>query len=106
MNDVQLYAFWSYDQFPYVLGGEVVKLEGDSVQVKGFGSYWIKPIKLTSYEAGKKLHDEIKSIAISRTVELVNVNQKYRKQLKETTADMLPGLCCYGEVNGDHGSGC
>jgi hypothetical protein len=44
----KLFAFWSYDIFPFVLGGEVVSFtESGAVEIKNYGSdYYFKPVKI------------------------------------------------------------
>lgn len=75
-NDVplpQLYAFWRYDRFPYVLGGEIVRWREDgAVETKGFGpGQWFHPIKILPVEAGKKLRAELEAL-----------EEKQRKEMK------------------------
>jgi hypothetical protein len=45
----RLYAFWRYDQFPYVLGGAVVQMHADGlVETENYGrGAHFRPIKLT-----------------------------------------------------------
>ena len=45
MKDQTLYAFWDYDQCPYMLGGIVEKfVEGGKVRIKGYQGFCFKPI--------------------------------------------------------------
>lgn len=50
-------AFWRYDEFPYVLSGEVVKMDDDGkVTTKEYGiGFRFQPIKILPLAAGKKL---------------------------------------------------
>jgi len=53
MNE-KLYAFWSYDKFPYVLGGTVTKMHDDgTVETKEYGQgSCFTPIKIVPFKAG------------------------------------------------------
>jgi hypothetical protein len=56
----KLFAFWGYDIFPYVLGGEVEELKADGdVTVKGYRGMKFTPIKLFPLAKGRKIHEEI-----------------------------------------------
>ena len=58
------FAFWKYDLFPFILGGEVSKtLEGGQVEIVGFGpGYNFKPFLITSYADGVTLHEKLEQI--------------------------------------------
>ena len=50
-----LFAFWRYSSFPYVLGGEIKAIDDNgNVKAKTYGGSWFKPINILSIEAGKK----------------------------------------------------
>lgn len=53
MNE-KLYAFWRYDQFPYVLGGTVTKMfDNGTVETKEYGrGSCFTPIKIVPLKAG------------------------------------------------------
>lgn len=56
----KLYAFWKYDNPPYLLGGEVESIDEDGfVTVKGYSSFRFRPVKIVSLEKGIKLHKEL-----------------------------------------------
>ncbi len=59
-----LYAFWKHDQFPYTLGGTVVKMDEEGrVETVEFGKgYWFKPCKLLPLEQGKELNARLKKL--------------------------------------------
>lgn len=61
---MKLYAFWKYDLFPYVLGGEVVEMRDDGrVLVKGYGpGFWFKPIRLVPVKTGKAIKKKLDEI--------------------------------------------
>lgn len=61
---MKLYAFWKYDLFPYLLGGEVEDMRDDGrVQVKGYGpGFWFKPTRLVPVKMGKALKQKLDKI--------------------------------------------
>lgn len=58
----ELYAFWRYDQFPFVLGGPVTRMDEDGrVETENYGTgNWFTPSKLLPRATGEKLHGELK----------------------------------------------
>lgn len=57
-------AFWRYDQFPFVLSGEVVKMNDEGkVTTKEYGiGFWFNPIKILPLAAGKKLSEALRKL--------------------------------------------
>jgi hypothetical protein len=57
----KLYAFWSYDEFPYVRSGEVVQINDDStVEIKNFGKgYRFTPLKIVPLKAGLIIQQDL-----------------------------------------------
>jgi hypothetical protein len=59
------FAFWSYDQFPYFLGGEVTAVLKDEhpedmrqpwlIQADGYGFHWFPALVVTTPSQGKAL---------------------------------------------------
>ncbi len=60
----RLYAFWTYDSYPYLLGGEVTKmLPNGMVEVKGYGrGFAFVPVKLLPLETGKAFQDYLNEL--------------------------------------------
>jgi hypothetical protein len=55
-----LFAFWRYDLFPYVLGAPVMEMnEIGWIKAQGYGGRWFKPTKLLPLEAGWKLRKQL-----------------------------------------------
>lgn len=73
MKDQRLYAFWKYDQFPYVLGGEIGEFSdtGNRVYINSF-DWWFTPVAVVSYEYG---------ILIKKTLD--NLKEDYDNELRE-----------------------
>lgn len=58
-----LYAFWSYDLFPFCCGGTVMAMNGEGhAQIIEYQGGIVRPIKVLPLEAGKKLHEKIKQV--------------------------------------------
>jgi hypothetical protein len=78
---MKLMAFWRYDQYPYVLGGEVEDFASKgNVKIKGYDGFVINPIVIYQYEEGKAIKDKLESLAYE-------YHQK-RKELLEIYKDL------------------
>ena len=56
-----LFAFWRYDQYPYVLGAPVTKMDDEGrVYVPDYQG-WFTPIKILPLQKGKKLLDALQN---------------------------------------------
>jgi len=79
----QLWAFWKYDLFPYVLGGEVESIECDgSVRVFG-GLVLMTPILILPKKEGQKRMDEIKRITNEYRRESDKLKTTYKSQVEK-----------------------
>lgn len=78
-----LYAFWRYDLFPFVLGGEITTFHDDGrITAKGFGGYaGFKPIKVLPEGAGKALLAKLKILKDKYDSELLELNNRSRDEL-------------------------
>lgn len=60
------YAFWEYDQFPFVLSGKVIgggkKDAEGTVVVEGYGGMRFSPLRIVSGEAGKALSEKLNTL--------------------------------------------
>ena len=84
MQDQTLYAFWKYDQFPYVLGGTVTKMNGDgSVQIKEYGNSSFNPVKILPLEDGKKMQNALYVLQSKRDKALKEVNTTFNALLRD-----------------------
>jgi hypothetical protein len=55
-----LYAFWEYDQPPYLLGGIVERFaDSGRVKVQGYGGMLFKPVAIIPDRAGKEARERI-----------------------------------------------
>lgn len=96
------YIFWSYDQFPYLIGGEILafyKVKGDLggtydyIDVKGYGSLWlnkswVKYIKyIVSKKQGKLLQERLNHLEDSYISAKTNINDEFRKLRESLLAE-------------------
>ena len=85
----KLYAFWEYDNPPYVLGGEVIKIRDDNggIYVKGYNenmsTYFKKDsiVTIVPYDEGVKLHKQLKKAEKKYNLRI----QKAKKALHSMT---------------------
>lgn len=99
----RLFAFWNYDLFPYVLGGEVTKISSCSfhhaenypvldaahcrVETKEFGkNQGFCAIKIMPYESGKKLRCALKTLEREYKKENDKLFLEFTKKLDELLA--------------------
>jgi len=80
----ELYAFWPYDLFPYYLGGRVVKMSGESVEIKGYGpGYLFKPPRLVEGKAGRKILADLQALKDEHRKALNVVATEFRSKLND-----------------------
>jgi hypothetical protein len=80
-DDYSLYAFWKYDQFPYVLGGRVrTFLENGDVSVRGYDGAFT-PIKVVAWSMGVEIHAMLNEL-----------NEEYRQAQQKILEDALRKL--------------
>lgn len=60
----EVWGFWAYDLFPYVLGGRVVEravhYPNGAFFIVGYGNCTMNPTVFVNGDAGKKLADQLK----------------------------------------------
>jgi hypothetical protein len=82
----ELFAFWNYDQYPYVLGGTITEIDDSGlVQTKEYGQGTrFKPVKILPVTSGRAL-----------SVKLKHLGEEYKtaqKQLHEMMMKELAAL--------------
>jgi predicted DNA-binding antitoxin AbrB/MazE fold protein len=85
---MKIFAFWKYDQFPHVLGGEVIEFQGEKVKVKGYDDYLFTPMKVVDLETGKKMKAELESVRQEYEAAL----KKAKKEFTEKIKTILPSI--------------
>lgn len=86
---MKLFAFWSYDSYPFVLGAEVEELKGDRVKPKGYGGYTFKHIYITDYDSGVVIMDKLNTLKVKYDKDKMELAKSYIGRAKEI-APFLP----------------
>lgn len=85
-----LFAFWSYDRFPYVLGGPIEKMiEGGYIKATNYGSSCFNPIKILLESEGEELLLKLEELRVQHKKALDQVNDEYNIKLKELAPFVL-----------------
>ncbi len=84
LSESNLYAFWKYDQFPYLLGGKVTRINDiGKVETEEFGkNYWFSPIKFLPEDSAKKLLLKLKELEEKRRQDMEKLYKKFNVELK------------------------
>lgn len=92
MATTKLFAFWRYDQYPYILGAPVLEMRDDGfIKPEGYGGYCFKPIKLLPLEAGKKLYKTIEQLKKQHWEAESNLRKEWIKKLNDSIPeDLVP----------------
>lgn len=56
------YAFWKDNEYPYLLGGEVVEYRGNRVKINGCGHKLVLPVALVTPEKGKSMQVQLQQL--------------------------------------------
>lgn len=82
----KLYAFWKYDFYPYLLGGQVTNiLDNGSVETEeyGKGRYFSHIIKILPLKAGADLKEKLKKLEMDREKALHALYAEWDKKLED-----------------------
>lgn len=79
------YAFWNYDHFPYLLGGQITKIrEGGAVQTVEYGQgNWFHPVTIRPLAKGKAIMAKLKELEIARKTGIAIVDRAYLSELNK-----------------------
>jgi len=94
-----MYAFWRYDQYPYILHGEVVGGPNDRghVQIKGYatprqdGTYgggWFRPLWIISDTAGKDLAIQVDELRSEKQDAMKKLHKEFDDKLTELPSEL------------------
>ena len=86
------YAFWKYDSFPFVLGGEFNKINDNGlVYVPSYQS-WFRPVAIVSLEAGKEIKNKLNKLKDQYLEDQEKLKLKHSALIKKTftLASVLP----------------
>ena len=84
----ELYAFWSYDRYPYCLWGKIERFKGELVYIKSFQG-WFKPFKILEGKRAENIISDLFSLIHLRTVEVNELKVKYDDALKVLLPDVF-----------------
>jgi hypothetical protein len=84
----ELYAFWSYDRYPYCLWGKIDKFKGDSVYIDSYLA-WFKPFKILEGEKAKNTISELSRLIDLKKIESYELQVKYDDALKALLPDVF-----------------
>lgn len=81
-----MYAFWKYDQYPYLLGGivtdyRVTPSEGDIVMTKEYGPNWFRPVVLVPNNIGETLLKDLRGLRIAYKAAQSKLKEEYEREL-------------------------
>jgi hypothetical protein len=80
-----LFAFWKYDQFPFVLGGTVEDINEEGlVQTKEYGKgFWFNPVKMLPLKEGKELLAKLNNLDYERRKAMKVMDKQFDKKVKD-----------------------
>ena len=80
----RMMAFWSYDQFPYVLHSPVSELLHDGrVRVRGYGGMTVTPCLLIPMNTGTVLAGKLDALECAKQNVLDTIRDAFEAQLKQ-----------------------
>lgn len=80
MAAIELYAFWRYDQYPYVLHAKVESMADDgSVCLAGYGGMSVQPLLLLPLDAGQELGRTIGDLKAGYHDAKLQLDREWRK---------------------------
>ena len=79
----RIIAFWRHDQYPYVLGAEVLTIHSEGFECKGFEGFFVKPEKILPYKQGLELLNRLKVLQTNRTLELIRLKNEWDQKAAE-----------------------
>jgi len=81
-----LFAFWRYDLFPYVLGGQVSGMDDKGLVYISSYQRWFNPIKLLPTDTGKKVSQELRQLEL----EYSQAKDKLLKEYEDKLEKIMP----------------
>ena len=79
----KLFAFWKYDQFPYLLGAPVSKINEKGMWHAPNYQMWFRPQKLLPIKQGEELKEKLEKLDKEYKKEHKLVDEKFNKLLEE-----------------------
>lgn len=79
-----LYAFWNYDFFPFLLGAPIntEDMRDDGrVAPPSYGGYLFRPVKVTTFEHGKKIEKELNALKAEKDKAMMEIDTRFKQLL-------------------------
>jgi len=87
------FAFWRDNQFPYVLGAEVIGKKEEfgklCIEAKGYETYRFYPIVVMPLDEGLLLQKKLHSLKAERELTLDSIYKGFKARLKEIFPNAL-----------------
>lgn len=85
----RLVAFWRYDLYPYILGGEATEMDDRGyVHVPSYQGRF-KPIKILPYEPGMKLLEKLKELEAEYKNAQADLRGEWENKLERVMPEAL-----------------
>lgn len=79
----KMFAFWKQEQFPFLLGAEVVRMHPNgSVSVRGYREV-VNPIRLLPLKEGRQLSIKLSEMAAARRQAEKALEKEWEEKAKE-----------------------
>jgi len=75
--NTRLMAFWKYDQFPYILGAEITKLNDEGLVYSPSYMGWFKPKAILPYDTGVKIRNSLIQLRFDYDCKLAELKGEY-----------------------------
>lgn len=85
-----LFAFWRYDQYPYVLGAPVTKMDDEGRVYTPAYQGWVTPIKLVPLKKGKALLDALQNYEHGLEIQRRRALAVFDKEWDDTLFVLFP----------------
>ncbi len=81
----KLFAFWRYDQFPYVLGSEITDMNNDGqVETTRYGKgQWFKPFKIVPVLEGERIMNDLHILKLGRMEAMALAGQPFEDKARK-----------------------
>ncbi len=84
-----LFAFWKYDLFPYVLGGPIGEIDDKGFVFATTYRLWFKPIKILPLQAGIDLWSELEKLKRNYKATLEDIKEECKEELLKIMPEAL-----------------
>jgi hypothetical protein len=80
-SNINLFAFWEYDLYPYMLGGVASSMNDEGyVYIKSYQS-WFNPFKLVPIDIGKILYVQVEGLREEYRIVEAELKKEYTDRL-------------------------